>query len=333
MLKLTGLTIVAALWGPALLAPALAAAQSVCLPKSVFAKDQAGELPPLHLGYVNNVLTLCAYERPADNKADKLLGCWTVDPTTGVLGTSAATAIPGHGRRIALDSRNCFDGYCAPGSVQPDDRVIFAASSNGSHAAIMNQTFAYIFATDTKAKTAEIELTTDVKNAPWDLVYNGNTLFVIGADAGPFIGVWAFKDDGSRAGPVTDQAGNDSLNIFSGGYGILESDKVAFAEGGLQDMMIVTGANAAKKMTKRTVSYSPCTADQFDAWVRTEDVQNRACNRVLAARYAPYVNTSLAQLPSGDVLATLSGSAQGQIAVLDPVGLTKRRQLNLRKCP
>src|SRR5580704_12143821 len=288
MLKLFGLTIIALL-----LAPALAAAQSACLPKSVFAKNQAGDEPPLHLGYINNVLTMCAYERAVDGKADKLLGCWTADPATGALSTSAATAVPGHGRRIDLDSKNCFDGYCAPGTTQSGERVIFATSTDGLHAAIMNQTFLYIFATNTKTKVAEIGLTNDVTNAPWDLVYNSDTLFVIGADAGPFIGVWAFKDDGSRAGVVTvppDQAGDNRLNIYKGGYGILGRDAVAFADAGLQNMIIVTGANAAKKITKRAVRYAPCTADQFSAWIETDDSQNRACNSVLGAKYAPYVN-------------------------------------------
>jgi hypothetical protein len=326
MHRLLGLTIVAAL-----LAPALAAAQSVCLPRSVFAANQDGELPPLHLGYVNNVLTLCAYERAT---TDKLLGCWIVDPTTGALGTSAATAVPGHGRRIGLDSKNCFDGYCAPGTTPSDDRVIFATNTDGSHAAIMNQTFLYVFVTNTKAKVAEIKLTDDVTNAPWDLVYNGDTLFVIGADAGPFIGVWVFKDDGSRAGPVTippDQA--DGLNIYKGGYGILGHDTVAFADAGLQNTITVTGANAAKKITKRTVSYAPCTADQFSAWIEADDSGNQACNRVLAAKYAPYVNMSSAQLSSGDIITALSGPAQGKVAVLNPAGLTERRRLNLPKCP
>jgi hypothetical protein len=214
--------------------------------------------------------------------------------------------------------------------------VIFATSTDGLHAAIMNQTFLYIFATNTKTKVAEIGLTNDVTNAPWDLVYNSDTLFVIGADAGPFIGVWAFKDDGSRAGVVTvppDQAGDNRLNIYKGGYGILGRDAVAFADAGLQNMIIVTGANAAKKITKRAVRYAPCTADQFSAWIETDDSQNRACNSVLGAKYAPYVNMSPAQLPSGDIIATLSGPAQGKITVLNPAGLTERRRLNLPKCP
>jgi hypothetical protein len=77
----------------------------------------------------------------------------------------------------------------------------------------------YIFATNTNAKVAEIELRkedaseeTNVGNKPWGLLYSGDTLFVIGTDAGPFTGVWVFKDDGSRVGEVSTDA--DALNIF-----------------------------------------------------------------------------------------------------------------------
>jgi hypothetical protein len=86
---------------------------------------------------------------------------------------------------------------------------------------------------------------------------------------------------------------------------------VALADAGLQNMTIVTGANAAKQATKRITSYAPCTKDQFDQWTRSEDPQTGACERVLDAKYKPYVDMSPVQLPSGDIITTLSGPAQG----------------------
>jgi hypothetical protein len=73
---LSGSTIVALLF-----AATFAAAQPACLPKSVFVKNGNRELPVIDLGYIHNVLSLCAYETALDYKADKLLGCWTVDST------------------------------------------------------------------------------------------------------------------------------------------------------------------------------------------------------------------------------------------------------------
>jgi hypothetical protein len=176
--KLPGLTIVASLH-----AIALAAAQPVCLPASVFVKNANEEFPVIDLGYIDNVLTLCAYQRALDPNVDKLLGCWTVNSTTAALGASAATAIPGRGRH------------------------------------------------------------------------------------------------------------------------------------------------------KRITSYAPCTKDQFDQWTRSEDPQTGACERVLDAEYKPYVDMSPVQLPSGDIITTLSGPAQGYIAVLSPAGLTERHRLKLARCP
>jgi hypothetical protein len=333
MFKLPGLTI-----GASLLATTLVAAQPACLPKSVFAKNANQELPVIVLGYIDNVLTLCAQETAPDYKSDKLLGCWAVDAKNGALGESPASAIPGRGRRTELDAQNCISGYCIAPIAPDDSRPFFAASTNGAHAAILTGSLLYIFATNTKAKVAEIDLfkqdapeETIVGNMPWGLLYNGDTLFVIGTDAGPFTGVWVFKEDGSRVGQIRTDA--DNLNIYRGGFGILGRDKVALADAGLQNMIVITGANAARKSTKRTTGYAPCTTDQFEQWTRGEDTGKGACKRVLAANYAPYVDISPVQLPSGDFTTTLSGPAQGYLTVLNPVGLTEKHRLKLARCP
>ena len=67
---------------------------------------------------------LCGYERALDYRVDKLLGCWSVDPTRAALGASAAKAVPGRGRRTGLNAQNCINGYCiAP--IPPDDHRPF----------------------------------------------------------------------------------------------------------------------------------------------------------------------------------------------------------------
>jgi len=322
-----------------ILATTLAAAQPACLPRSVFVNDGGSEFPFMELGYINNALTLCARKRALAANGDGLLGCWTVNSTTGVLGKSAATAIPGRGWPVDLDAQGCIHGYCSAPISHGDNGPFLATSTDGMHAAILAGSLLYIFETGTKAKVTEIELAkadepdeTNVKNAPFGLLYNGNTLFVIGTDAGPFIGVWVFKENGSRAGKVGTDA--NPLNIVNGGYGILSTDKVGFADAGLQNLTIVTGANAAKRSTKRTVSYAPCTKGQFEQWTQSDgEVESRTCKRVLDAKYRPYVDMSPVQLPSGDIVTTLSGRAQGDIAVLNPAGLTEKRRLRLARCP
>jgi hypothetical protein len=270
---------------------------------------------------------------------DKLLGCWTVDPATGVLGTSTAKAIPGKGRRTGLDAQSCINNFCiAPiPQTRDDPRPFFVTSTNGAHAAILTEHLLYIFATSNKAKVGEIELMkpgtsddTNEGNVPWGLLYNGDTLLVIGNTAGPFTDALAFKEDGSRLGRITADASD--LNIFKGGYGILSRDKLALADAGLQSMTIVTGANAAKQSTKRIASYAPCTKQQFEQWSEGDDSQVGACKRVLDAKYAPYVDMSPVQLPSGDIITALSGPAQGYVAILNPVDLTEKRRFKLARC-
>ena len=98
-------------------------------------------------------------------------------------------------------------------------------------------------------------------------------------------------------------------------------------------MTTVTGANAARQGAKRTTSYAPCTKDQFDRSTEGDDGQTGACKRVLNAKYAPYVDMSPVQIPSGDIITTLSGPAQGSIAVLNQSGLTETHRLKLARCP
>jgi hypothetical protein len=332
MLKLCGLTVLALL-----LASNSAAPRSACLPTSVFKKNAVEELPTFDLGYVNSLLTLCAFEREPDFKVDKILGCWTVDPATAALRTSSARAIPGRGRRTDLDTQNCIDGYCIAPISPEDRRPFFTISTDGAHAAILTDKLLYIFQTSTKAKVTEIRLTkqdappeTNVTNMAWGLLYSGDTLFVVGTDAGPFVGVWVFKENGERGGAVSSHV--DPFNIFGGGYGILGSNEVALADAGLQVMIVVSGSNATKRIIKRSVSYSPCTTDQFNQWVNGNDNQPGACKRVLDTSYGPYADMSPVQLPSGDIITTLSGPAQGYIAVLDPANLREIRRLPLARC-
>jgi hypothetical protein len=104
-----------------LFATSLVSAEPACLPDSIFVANFIAQFPVTDLGYVDNVLTMCVYERAEDPYVDKLIGWWTVNATTGALGASAVRAIPGHGRRTALDANSCIDGYCAaPFPENPD---------------------------------------------------------------------------------------------------------------------------------------------------------------------------------------------------------------------
>ena len=285
MFKVPGLTIVALF-----LATALTAAQPACLPKSVFAKNSNEEFPVIDLGYIDNALTLCGYERALDPNVDKLLGCWTVNPTTAALGAFTARAIPGRGRHTDLDAQNCINGYCVAPIPQDEIGPFFATSTDGAHAAILTQSLLYIFATGTKAKVAEIKLTrpnapdeTNVSNMPWGLLYSGDTLFVFGQDAGPFTGAWVFKGERESRGDRWHRSGH--LQYLQ--RRVWPTRPRQSRSRGCRPAKYDNRHRRQrfKKATRRAVSYAPCTKSQFEVWTEGDDTQTGSCRRVLDAKY------------------------------------------------
>ena len=265
MFKLPGLTIVALL-----LATALPAAQPACLPKSVFVKNGNQEFPVIDLGHIDDDLTRCAYERALNPNVDKLLGCWTVNPTTAALAASTAKTIPGRGPHTDLDAQNCIDGYCIAPIPQDEIRPFFAASTDGAHAAILNQNLLYIFATGTKVKVAEIKLhdpnapdETNVSNMPWGLLYSGDTLFVFGQDAGPSPGAWVFKATGVAPGSSAPIRA-PSISSTAG----MACSAVTKSPRGCRPAKYDNRhrRQRVKKHYQTSRSHAPCTKSQFEVW-------------------------------------------------------------------
>lgn len=310
----------------ALLAPVAATADPVCLPKALFPKGDA-YVPTFDLGLVAGVPTLCAH---ADSEVGGLIGCWAIDPKTGALSASTATALPGHSQHRKTDAKGCIDGYCAP-KAAAGEMLMFVTSTDGAHAAILYDVSLYVFDAKTKKQTKIIPLSdekapdnTNVGNSPVEVMYAGNALYVVGTDAGPYIAVWSFKDDGKRTGIL-------DLSVFAGGVNVLDDTKVALADAGLQSMLVVNASDGKTTEIKRPAKSAPCKAEDMQYLGETSQ-PSKGCRKVLAKSFDPWANLDPILLPSGEYLAALAGSGRGSVAILDPVKLAQKKRFKLKRC-
>lgn len=321
----------------ALLVPSAASAAPTCLPKAALPPGD-DFLHTLDLGLVDGKPTLCA---PADRDTPGVIGCWTINPKTGALSASPVTGMPGHAQHRSFDAKGCIDGYCPPGAKpSPEPSLtLFVVSTDGKHAALLHDAALQIFDTTTKKPTKTIPLVDEkgpdnanVGNAPIDLLYTQSRLYVVGTDAGPYIGVWAYKDDGTRIGLLGTTPGSDgnSFNVYQGGWNVIDANNALFADAGFEFVTIV---NAEGKVTKlrRKVKTAPCTAEELVYLGEVGDV-SKACRRVIAARLEPYVFLDPVALPDGTYLASMAGKNRGTVVVLDGKTLAEKKRFKLKRC-
>ena len=335
MLRLPAIALAASM-----LLAASAAAQPACLPRPVTTPDSTGRLPSLQLGLAP-APTLCAYDM---QDAPAGLGCWTVDAAKGALSASTTTGLPGHGRRVRADAAGCIDGFCVASGAAPPEPRLFAVSSSGTHAAMLDDEAVHVFDVRTKMRTVSIKLsdpqasdTTNVSNVPVRLLFVDDTIFVVGSDAGPFIGVWQFKADGRRLGRIVrnTQSGADgeTFNVFQGSVSLLGAGHIALTDAGLRSMLVVPIGEGKPRLIRRTTASAPCSKTHMERMAEGDLTLPAACRAVVRRQFEPYFDASLVQLASGDFLVALTGPAQGELALLDARTLAEKRRIKPAKCP
>ena len=317
----------------AVLAPTAAAAEAVCLPKALFPKGDA-TAPTLDLGLVAGTPTLCAH---ADYEKGGMLGCWAIDPKTGALSASTAMALPGHSQNRKTDAKGCIDGYCVP-KAAADEMLMFVVSTDGAHAAALRETTLHVFDAKTKKPTKSILLmdekapdNTNVGNGPVELLYAGNALYVVGSDAGPYMAVWGFKDDGKRTGIIGGSPEGGGFSVYGGGANVASDTQIIVADGGLQNLMLINGADGTSTAVKRPVKSAPCKAEDLQYLGETSE-PSKGCKKVLAKSFEPWANLDPIVLPSGEILAALSGAGRGSVALLEPKQLSEKKRFKLKRC-
>lgn len=331
--------ILAAMVAAAVSVAGQAFAKANCLPPTTLRQSDEPYGPAFEMGLVGGSVTLCARgtrDRPRG------AGCWTVNPTTGALTASTATALPGRNRWATADSTGCVAGYCPTPKVEAGTTVLWALSTNRARAVVLSGRALHVFDATSKAPLRSIPLIdanvptdTMVRNAPVRLLYLDDMIHVVGADAGPFAGVWSFKDSGARLGSVTTdgRADSDTFDVYLGGTSILDGGHVGLADAALRRLVILDAAGKRTTIV-RQVSQAPCSEDDLaDAFIGGGiDRVSAACRRTIITHFAPYHDIELVRLPSGAFLAALSGKHAGEIAILDKATLREVRRLKLARC-
>lgn len=319
------------------LTPGLARAQPACLPLSLFPQKEDDLVPALDLGLVANVPTLCARRR---DESAGLLGCWTIDAKTGALSVSTATNLPGQSQRGKTDPSGCIEGYCTAPKAAADELLLWAVSTDGAHAVILREQALHVFDGKAKTQTGVIPLsdsaapdTSNVSNMPVRILYVADTIYVVGSDAGPFIGVWPFRQDGKRMGFVTEKQSEQAYSVYLGTANVLDDTRVALANAGLRSMLVLSPGAGQRQEITRNVGRAPCTKQEMEnVGFGDLDRLSAGCRKTVAARFEPYFDLAPIRLPSGHFLAALSGKGRGSLAILDGRTLTERQRLKLRRC-
>ena len=268
--------------------------------------------------------------------------CWDVDVKTGALQPRPGMTVPpGHATQAPLDAAGCAAGYCTGFKPDPDEDSPSAhvvTSTDGAHVGVipMGQDAhpLYIFDAKTKKLVRAIPLAdekapgnTSISNMVADAYYLGNTVYVVGTDAGPYEAVWAFRDDGTRLGLVG--GGDGGFSIYAGSFDIADDSHVILTDGWMENVLVVSAKDGSTSAIARAVKPAPCKPDDFDPGV---DHHTKACTRKLAKDYDPYAEAKLVSLPDGTFLAALSARRAGELAILDPKKLTVKKRLHPKVC-
>jgi hypothetical protein len=213
---------------------------------------------------------------------------------------------------------------------------------DGTRAVILRGETLHIFDNAKKEQIGTVKIRSNdlpdnfsVGNEPVNLLYIGGTIYVVGSDAGPYIAVWAFTDDGQAQGVITKGGLSGTFSVYNGAVNIIDAAHIALADAGLQTMLILSAANGAKQTNKWITrpAGAACTAADMDL-VNFEDASkvSQGCAKAVAKDFDPYFGFSPVRLPSGDFLAALGGKSVGSVAVLDGETLAEKRRFKLPRC-
>lgn len=305
---------------------------SSCLPTAL--KDNTA--PRLELGAVGADAVVCAI----DQDETRLLGpvaCWKVDLAAGTLAYTTAQAVPGRGISVLLDDR-CARGFCLPKDAKAPTSKIARMVWNleGSKVAVLVGDDVHIYDASSKAHESSFTIRGDkgVTNDPTAIDWVGDTLFVEGADQGPYSAVWAFKQDGTPIGGLAEIGAKDAkpISTFGGSFSLLDKTRVAVAEQGFSTVTVYDTTNGQRTKLVRKLTKPPCKNDEVDAyWHDQNDKVSAKCKANLDATFA-HLQGASAVAGSKNLLVMLRGPRLGELAVMDSKTLAEKKAIKLPWC-
>jgi hypothetical protein len=313
------------------LAVAIVPEGSSCLPVAL--KDD--NAPRLEVAAVGKDAKVCAI----DTDRTRLLGpiaCWKLDLKSGAIAYQEPAPLPGRGIDVMIDDR-CARGFCVPKDAKLGASKVAHVAWNleGTKIAVLVGDDVHMFDTANKAHLSSFTIRGDkgVSNDPVSVHFVGETIFVEGADQGPYSAVWVFKTDGTQVGPITAIGAKDDkpMSTYHGSFSILDGNRVAIAERGYETVTLYEIDSGKRTKLVRKLAKPTCKPDEIDAFWHDGDKVTDRCKDSMNKLYGHLMGaTTIAGATS--LLALLRNDRLGELSVLDPKSLVEKRALKMPWC-
>jgi hypothetical protein len=305
---------------------------SKCLPTSL--KDDGA--PQLQLAAVGSDAVVCAVDHDKSRLLG-LVGCWKVDLASGSLAYSdpATTTLPGASIDVKLDD-HCARGYCLPKDAKTSATTAHMSwNLDGSKVAVLVGDDVHIFDGGTKAHESSFSVRGDkgLSNEPTAVHYVGDTIFVEGADQGPYAAVWVFKQDGTQSGPINALGGKDEkpVSIYHGSFSVLDKTHVGLADHGMDTMTVYEVDTGKRTKLVRKPAKVSCKPDELDAfWHDGDKVTDKCKDSVMKA--SGHLMGANAVMGSKSLLVLLRNDRLGELAVIDAKSLAEKKAIKMPWC-
>ena len=305
---------------------------SKCLPLKL--KEEGA--PELQLAAVGTDAIVCA----VDKDKDRLLGpvgCWKVDLASGNLAYQDPAPLPGGNVDVKLDDR-CARGFCLPkeAKVAGAGPAHLSWNLDGTKVAVLVGDDVHVFDAASKAHETSFSVRGDkgLTNDPVAVHFVGDTIFVEGADQGPYSAVWVFKAaDGSPVGPVNALGGKDEkpVSTYHGSFSVLDKTHVGLAAQGMETLTIYEVDSGKRTKLVRKVGKVACKPDELDAfWHDGDKVTDKCKDSVM--KTSGHLMGATAVMGSKSLLVLLRNDRLGELAVMDAKTLAEKKAIKMPWC-
>jgi hypothetical protein len=304
---------------------------STCLPLAL--KEPSA--PRLDLAASGIDAIVCAIDTDASRLVGPV-GCWKIDLKSGALSYQPPAPLPGRGFDVLLDD-NCARGYCLPKTAKlPANKVAHVAwNLDGSKVAVLAGDDVHLFDAASKAHDSTFSIRGDkgVTNEPTAIHWVGDALFVEGADAGPFAGVWVYKPDGTQVGPIEAIGSKDGkpLSTYGGSFSILDKNRVAVAEQGFSFVTVYEIDSAKRTRLSRKLPKAPCKPDELDAYWKSSGEASPKCKEHMIKTFSSLIGAT-ALAGRQNLLVMLRGARLGELGVINNTTLVENKSIKLPWC-
>ncbi|MBV8757995.1 MAG: hypothetical protein JO257_11985 [Deltaproteobacteria bacterium] len=304
---------------------------SKCLPTAL--KDEGA--PELQLAAVGTDAVVCAVDRDKSRLLG-LVGCWKVDLASGALAPEEPPVpMPGNSLEVKLDD-HCARGYCLPKDAKSTGSTAHMSwNLDATKVAVQVGDDVHIFDAGTKAHESSFSIRGDkgLTNDPIGIHYVGDTIFVEGADQGPYSAVWAFKQDGTAQGPINGLGGKDEkpVSTYHGSFSVLDKTHVGLSEKGMETLTVYEIDTGKRTKLVRKVAKVACKPDELDAfWHDGDKVTDKCKDSVMKA--SGHLMGATAVKGSTSLLVLLHGDRLGELGVLDAKTLAEKKVIKMPWC-